>query len=278
MTLESLNALVKPGALNFISPCGLGDTMRLSAYRNDMEQKHGLPIHFIIKPSHKIIMEMYDNANYSIYDFKDDELYDVQKHTASARKGEAFIAHPLYSDRPLYDRWIKSASHVDILFACFLNIKKESAAVPPKKYPRLGEASLRMDRAALLLPEARSVKPLKTGHWRHLAAALKQQGYTVRQSYSRKEFKIDGVQPLPRDLETIVAFALACDKVYSLRSGLCDLIAHKAKDITVFYPDSFSHTVFLIKGSNIKNILVRDVYAEIKSGVRNFLKETKNAS
>jgi hypothetical protein len=265
MMPERLRKLVKTGELNFICPFGLGDTMRLNAWRGVLEKKYALPIHFIIKPSHKIVMQMYDNANYSICDFTDAELAGFSQCDTVPHKDELYIAHPVYSDHSgLLQDWFHSVYAVDMLFARFLRLECERTVLPPVNYPRLNISVPDIENAVLLLPEARSVRPLKHKHWRRLAARLRRQGHTIFQSYRNKEFEIKGADVLPDDMEQIVAFALSCGKVYSLRSGLCDLIAYKARDITIFYPDIISYKAYLLHGANIKNIIVRDVWTEIK--------------
>jgi hypothetical protein len=113
-----------------------------------------------------------------------------------------------------------------------------------------------MDKTALLLPEARTMARLKRGFWEKLARELREQGFTVVQSYSNEDFKIEGVEALPDDLYCVTAFAIHCSAVYALRSGLCEVIADKAKRLTVFYPTQKDYSYCYMNYDNVENILV----------------------
>jgi hypothetical protein len=275
MMAESLARITRPDALNFICPSGLGDTMYLASYRAYFERKYGVPVHFIIKPSHQTVMEMYGNDSFSVYEFKENELAGIGRENNAPKKGGLYAAHPLYSDAGLLAGWCREAYDVKRLFSRFLHIEDGAEPVPPVNYPGLSSAMMDslefavpdMDKTALLLPEARSVKPLNRKYWQKLSKKLRKNGFFVVQNYTKREFGVENVPVLPGSLDTVIAFALSCGRVYSLRSGLCDLIAPKAKDMTVFYPDVFSYKVYRLPEGNIRNVLVRDVFAEVKQGV-----------
>jgi hypothetical protein len=284
---KTLLQITKPDELNFICTHGLGDTMLLTSNRTCLEQKYGAPVHFIIKPSHKIVMAMYGNNNFNKYEFSDQELDEIAKKNPMPEKGELYIAHPIYSGAGLFEEWEREAYPASCLFSRFLQIE-ESPAAAPVSYPELSLAIMNslgfpvpdMDKTALLLPEARSVKALNKQYWEKLVKKLRKKGFFVVQSYTRGEFALEDVPALPDSLDTVVAFALACGRVYSLRSGLCDLIAHKAKNLTVFYTAAFAYKAYYMPGKRIRNVLVRDVYLEIKQGVKKTLKKiplVKNA-
>jgi hypothetical protein len=272
MMAESLARITRPDTLNFICPSGLGDTMYLASYRAYFERKYGVPVHFIIKPSHQIVMGMYDSDSFSVYEFKENELAGIGRENNAPKKGGLYVAHPLYSDADLLAGWCREAYDVKRLFSRFFHIEEGTEPVPPVNYPELSSAMMDsfefavpdMDKTALLLPEVRSVKPLNRKYWEKLAKKLRKKGFFVVQSYTKREFGVEDVPALPESLDTVAAFAISCGRVYSLRSGLCDLIAHKAKDMTVFYPDVFSYKVYRLPGENIRNVLVRDVFAEVK--------------
>jgi hypothetical protein len=264
-----LSQLNIPDCLNFISPCGLGDTMVLCAGRRVLEQKYHTSIHLIIKPTHEIVMEMYNNTHYSIREFTKNELWDIAQDNYVPQKGKLYVAHPIYSDNTgLMSSWAKADFDINCLWRQFLQIDSSIQFDLPVYYPNftstmynsIGIPANDINKTVLLLPEARSVPALRTKYWVGLSKNLRREGYFVVQNYVNKIFKIKDVPCLPDDLKLVLAFSLSCNKVYSLRSGLCDLIAEKVKDLTVFYPDKFSYKVYQMRTrfpkQNIANIFV----------------------
>jgi hypothetical protein len=261
MTLKKLLEITKPDEYNFISPCGLGDTMFLCALKQFIEEKHNAPVHLIIKPSHKIVVDMYNISGYSIHQFTGDELRGISKSSRYPVKGKLYVAHPMYSDDgSLFEYIGKFNIHFLQFYQMFFRLSKDSYFIEPVKYPDIPANISKdlpcLDKTALLLPEARSVTQLKRGFWEKLAHELREQGLTVVQSYSNKDFKIEGVKTLPDDLYCVTAFAIRCSAVYALRNGLCDIIAGKVRRLTIFYPTQHNYDFFYMDYDNVENILV----------------------
>jgi hypothetical protein len=114
--------------------------------------------------------------------------------------------------------------------------------------------------------------PLGRKHWDNLAKKLRREGFLVIQSYVRQDYKIKGVQTLPDDMALVIAFAVSCARVYSLRNGICDLIKNRARDLTVFYPNAFSYRVYHMPEHGVKNVLARNIYGEIKRRIKRRIK------
>jgi L-rhamnose mutarotase len=258
VTLKKLLEITKPDEYNFISPCGLGDTMFICALKQAIEEKYNAPIHFIIKPSHKMLMDMYNISDYSVYQFTEDELRGISKSSHHPVKGGLYVAHPMYSDDGSLSEYT-GKFNINFLqfYQTFFRLDKDSIFIEPVKYP---ENTIKdfsgLDKTALLLPEARSVGRLKRVFWEKLAGELREQGFNIAQSYSSEDFKMEGVEALPDDLYYVAAFAIHCSAVYALRNGLCDIIAGKAKRLTIFYPGQQEYNFFYMDYDNIKNILV----------------------
>jgi hypothetical protein len=278
MRLQNLLDITAPEGLNFISPFGLGDTMFLAVYKNVIESNYGLPVHLIIKPSHTVVMKMFARNDYSVYQFTESELRGIAKNNELPRPGMLYVAHPAYSGgNELIDEWNKQAYDVKTLWRRFLGLGESVPADVPVYYPPVSGKAPDPAGSALLLPEARSMRPLKRRYWEKIAASLRKEGLTVVQNYVDPDFCIKGVPRLSGDLYAVIGFALACKKVYSLRSGLCDLIAGKVKDLTVFYPDEFTYRVFpLDRAFSGQRLSVVPVAAEQKPrknhDVKNFMK------
>jgi hypothetical protein len=232
--------------------------MFICALKQAIEEKYGAAVHLIIRPPHKIVMEMYNISDYSVYQFTEDELCGISKSNHHPVKGELYVAHPMYSDDGSLSEYT-GKFNINFLqfYQTFFRLDKDSFFIEPVKYP---ENTIKdfsgLDKTALLLPEARSVGRLKRVFWKNLAGELQEKGFTVAQSYSSEDFKIEGIEALPDDLYYVTAFAIHCSAVYALRNGLCDIIAGKAKRLTIFYPGQQEYDFFYMDYDNVKNILV----------------------
>jgi hypothetical protein len=298
MNLKTLFDITKKDELNFILPFGLGDTMYLCGAKIALEEHYKLPIHFIIKPSHKIVMEMYNNTNYSIYHFTEDELLGISKNNYNPQKGLLYVAHWIYSDDTcgsIMQRWNRGEFLFLQLFLHFFHLDKHTIIQQPKMYPNISEEMIanfgfelgELQKTVLLLQDANSVAPLNRSFWINLADKIQRNGFSVVQNFIREDHKIEGVVSLPDNLELIIGLAVSCAEVYSLRNGLCDLIASKVKKLTVFHSDTLSYKAFFMNGKNIENILVEnekqniekaEVYnmkfkKYIKQNIKKFLKK-----
>jgi hypothetical protein len=264
--IQTLLAITKADEFNFISPKGLGDTATYCGLMQFLEAGYGSKIHFIIKPSHVVVMKMYAIDDYSIYTFSESELRGIARHNNVPQIGQLYIAHPIYSDiTGLMWQWQEGKFTQKQLFCRFFNLDDRIPENSPVWYPELNDEIKRTvgfplvsERTVLLLPEAHSVSALKQKFWLKLAKQLVREGYDVIQSCQDKYFALPDIPDLTGDLETLVAAALSCIRVYSLRSGICDLIKEKSRDLTVFYPTKMTYETYFMEYPNVKNILVKN--------------------
>ena len=66
---------IKKNVMYFLSPYGLGDTMILCGFKDALEKKYNCKIHFLIKSSHKIVMDMYKINDFDIIDMDKVDLF-----------------------------------------------------------------------------------------------------------------------------------------------------------------------------------------------------------
>jgi hypothetical protein len=259
MTLKKILEITKPDEYNFILPRGLGDSMDMCALKQAIIEKYDAPIHFIIKPAHEIVMYIYNISDYSIHLFTEDELRGIGKNNHHPVKGELYVAHPIYSyDCGFFE--YKLCIHNLQFFQFLFRVDNNCTLLRPVKYPeitaKISKDFPQLDKTALLLPEARSIARLKRGFWETLAGELREKGFTVVQSYSSEDFKIEGIEAMPDDINYVTALAIHCSAVYALRNGLCDVIAGKAKRLVVFYPSQQKYSFYYMDYDNVENILV----------------------
>lgn len=247
----------------FLSPFGLGDTMILSGLKKKIEDKLCGEIIFIIKPSHEIIMNMYDIKKYITlssnkrFDSENNILIDLAKKVPYPQKGKIFVAHwllfPQYKD--VFDYQIKNRSFTfldayKLFFQLDWNTELEQKSWLPsitsttrKKLPE----NIKLGNLAILLPEAHSVNGLPNSFWLELQDNLEKQKLEVYTAFSNKNDQICGIKNIDLSIEDLVAVSLNCHSVYTMRNGLCDLIFSKGKNLHVFYPDINTYYYFRLK-------------------------------
>lgn len=277
--IETLLAITKAGRPNFIFPAGLGDTALCCGLKETLEAVYGPGIHFIVKPAHKVVMKMYAVDDYSVYTFSEAELRGIALDNGAPRAGQLYVAHPVYSgDAGLVERWLAGNLSLEQFFRLFFKLDGLAPVAAPVWYPEPDAAMKKTagfpaapEKTALLLPGARSVLPLGQAFWVRTAKRLRREGYAVIQSYHGERFAIPDVPAMSGGLEAALAAASVCARVYSLRSGICDLVKGRA-NLTVFYPDRLSYSQFLIEGPNVENILA-GTPVKIKQKIKNILKK-----
>lgn len=255
MTAKPMNELEKTLDKNtyyWMSPIGLGDTLILAGYQKALETKLGGHIRFIVKPPHAEVMKMYGIHDYIVAVYNgnakdpNNPLHQLAKECPIPTKGKIYVAHPdfhpalkTYSDTlqemPMglkFLDWYKS----------FLELPPQTRLEKPIYFPKLNkevqkqvEKNGSLDHTVLLVPEANTLSALHMDFWEKQAADLQHKGYQVITSATRPEFKVKGIRNIETSLEQLIALAMSVKYVYALRSGLCDLIAPKGKNLFVFY-------------------------------------------
>jgi hypothetical protein len=283
--IKTLFEITKSDKLNFILPYGLGDTMMCCSLKHNLEIRYKAKIHFIIKPSHTVIMKMYRIDDFDVYIFSETELWAIANENNVPQIGKLYVAHWIYSDQnDMKQQWFAGKFTMKQQYYQFFKINGKTNLTPPFWYPKITaemEKSLGfpvpLKKIALLLPEARSVPALNHEFWNKLVKRLRARSLFVSQSYYNDKFAIQGVPNLPDDMETILAVAISCARVYSLCNGICDLIKEKTKYLTVFYSDKMSYKVFFLDGLHIKNVLVDQACSKntirLRKMVKNILKK-----
>ena len=237
----------------FISPMGLGDTMMLCGLKNAVEQKFHGKIYFFIKPSHEVIMKMYDLHDYQVVDMRDFDLKQLGKISGSPALGKLFVAHPIYTqNNELLNEFRKKEYSFIEFYEKFLGLDGEISFQSPKVYPELSsEIRNRLpqnfDKLILLAPEANSSKIENLSFFSEIISKAKKQGYVVLINVTDLDNILDGTYYLPLSLSDTVALSTLCKEVHSVRSGLCDLIVGKCRKLTVYYNDKNNQRRYTLK-------------------------------
>ena len=270
MNLEDLQTLpLDKNVFYFVSPWGLGDTMIFCGLKNALEKSLGGKIHFIIKPSHSLIMKMFGITEYITatvqhsYPHHSPVLVALAAQNPYPVKGSIYVAHPEFHPRfaAMVYEMQANLPHVRFLswYKQFFGLPEGTELHLPSWYPPVSDdlkarfeklgTDFRFDNTALFLPEATSVLGPDRIFWECLIREQKRKGMNVITNIVNQEktplFK--GIPNIDLSLEELVSFSLACKDVYALRSGICDLIFSKGNHLHIYYPTDAIHKIFNLK-------------------------------
>jgi hypothetical protein len=242
--------VLKSDRYYFYSPCGLGDTMILEGYKEALEQKLGSPIFFVIKKSHEVVMEMFEERDYLF----EEELRE-QQFVFKPELGRVFIAHPMYWDEPsIYLESFRDFK-LDFLsfYKKFLGLSDSIIFKLPKFTPEISDDLYRklkvtkLEKIALLCPEANSVPLLDKTYWQQEAEKLKSDGFEVFCNVLNKKNAIRNTKVINLTLREAVALGAHCGKVIALMSGYCYLIMKNSSNIKIVYPNFDAFYLYSMK-------------------------------
>lgn len=239
----------------FLCVAGLGDTMLACGFRKAFEEKYNGKIHFLIKKSQEIVMKMYQITDFTIINMDKLDLIGIGTQTPSPAKGQIFPAHPCYIPslksffNPIYFQY--SNVRFKDWFLQFLKLDKDAQFEEPTNYPVMSDnfkAKVNkiapVEKIVMFCPEATSVLPLDEIFWEYKAKEMAAQGYTVISNVTKPRKCVTGTVYLEMTTEEAVTLAMECSAVYSLRSGFCDLIYKKGKDLNVYYTNHAAYYIF----------------------------------
>lgn len=251
-----------------ISPYGLGDTMNLCGFKNALEKKHNASVHFVIKPTHEIVMKMYGFKDYSFQTFDKDELKAIAQKNAEVKKGEYFVAHPLYLNDD--GKILKDFSELKI---SFVDIFKKTLGLPddtPFEYPTIApvlsndlkeriEKFAPLDKIVLLSPEAFSTSKIIPEVFENEVKKITEEGFVVVSNVINKDEAIKGSFYLPLTIDEAIAVGINCAKVILVRSGFTDIIVPFLNETTIYYPNI--ETLNLYSLAHLENKKIKEIIA-----------------
>ncbi|MBR1544808.1 MAG: hypothetical protein IJ638_02595 [Alphaproteobacteria bacterium] len=255
------NLKIEKSKMYFLLPYGLGDTMILCGLKPALEEKYSTKIHFLIKDSHKIVMDMFKISDFSIIDISKVDLFLLGDATPTPTKGKIFVAHPEFHKELLYlfneintSTDGNKTAFID-WYKKFLGLPQKTKLALPSWYPepsngvkkkikKLGGAS----KIIVLIPEANSMQINNKTIWKNIIKSNKQ--FKPVCIVNNKKNRIKGIKNLTLDLYNTVALMMNCHSVYAIRSGLCDLVANDISNMTVLYSNQHFKDVYSLKPVN----------------------------
>ena len=247
----------------------LGDVFYAIGLKDAFEKTHKAPLHFIIRPQHEFLMKMYNITNYSVCDIHDLDKKIMslnlpylpgstnKSHKFDSLCKDLFVSFPIKAIPFILDGDINSFflfnNYWCFLWAynCGINIDNFKFNIPPKQLMLSKKALNKIKKIAplnkivLFAPEAATAIELPVEFWNEIAEEVHKKGYSI--IVNSKKYKIShGISAfdLNLSLEDVVALGFNCANVFSLRSGLCDVLVGAGKKLYAFYPAMLRREMF----------------------------------
>lgn len=231
----------------FLCNAGIGDTMLVAGLKSALQEKYGGTVHLLIPPSHEFLMEMYNISEYTLTDFYNHDLYLISDKSPTPQKGHIFVAHPcVHRELSRFFAPIRDQISIKKFYPWFLEflcLDKDTPLQLPLNIPQMSdefrkkvEKIAAVNKIALICIEATSMLWLPEQFWIEKVNQLKDEGLTVISNAKDPQNTVPGSYYLKMELHEAVSLAYSCDSVYALRSGFCDAIYAKGKDLHVYYP------------------------------------------
>lgn len=258
---EDINNLCKKGEYNLVLHKHLGDVFYAIGLKDEFERQYCRKLHFIVRPQHEFLMKLYAVTNYSVLDLKEFEkiaaLSNFKYMPSASHASHKFdmMCKDIFSSTPIENIPFILDGDLSSFFLfdhywCFIwannvgiNIENFKFPIPKNKLTiqskirKKIEKIASLDKIVLFAPEAATAIELPVEFWNIIADKIHAKGYKI--IVNSKKFKINhGISALDLglSLEDVVALGLNCAYVFSLRSGLCDVLVGAGERLYVFYP------------------------------------------
>lgn len=271
----------------FFCSVGIGDILFVLTYLDAIKKAHkddNRKLIFIIKKSHKQVVDMYSKYVDDVIVVKPlvFKLLNYYIMTNVGKQNKIFFAHPCQlMPKPTKLLGVKNICLLDfykVLFEIPYDSKMIRPTVDLKNKNRLiKQYQLEDKKAILLCPYCASI-PTETvdmSLWDKIADKYLKLGYKVYTNIKDEtESVIKNTMPLNLNLMDFYSIIENFEHVYSMRSGLCDLMAFSKVNLTVVYPcDSNGETSSSYLQFNFKNIGIRNDIEEVILSKNNNLLE-----
>ncbi len=283
---NDINNLCKPNEYNLVLHKHLGDVFYTIALKDEFERTFGKKLHFIVRPQHAFLMKMFGFDNYSVYDLDQivkknitykQEYFDknidnadidcLENNTFQALFhcvpiiGKPFVCENLFYFFINYPhfwcfRWLKNLGLDDKLK---FSIPTQRLTLHHEVLKKLENIST-LDKIVLFAPEAATATELAPEFWNIIADKVHAKGYKI--IVNSKKYKINhGICAfdLGLSLEDVVALGLNCAYVFSLRSGLCDVLVGAGKRLYAIYPAMLKREINSLSFPFIQNTGVNEI-------------------
>lgn len=244
----------------------LGDSFALLCLKDYFEKKYKKQLHFFVKPRQEVLMKIFNIENYTIFDITN--FLDIGDYTT-----EIDISKTQYIDKieeNLYINLFPSVPLINTPFICNpieyiknkcpyenfihgwsimlgLDIKQVES---PKLNIELSDEVLKkldyidFNKVICFAPEANSCKEINIEFWNLLAEQLTKKGFSVIVNAVNRHHEIKFANYINCSLYDFIAIAKRARAVFTIRSGLADILANVQKKCFVFSTEEIYQDYF----------------------------------
>lgn len=258
---SDIKKLCRKDAYNLVLHKHLGDVFYAIGLKKEFEKLYKSKLHFIVRPQHVFLMDLYGCTDYSVYDLgqKEKEIiascFPYMPPAAHMSHKFDMMCKDVFSSLPIQGVPFILDGDVTSFFLfnnywCFLwgynaglDFDKFRFEVPQNKIQMSAAAKSTLEKIApiekivLFAPEAATALEFAPEFWNIIAEQVHKKGYTIIVNSKRYEIN-HGISAfdLGLSLQDVVALGLNCAYVFSLRSGLCDVLVGAGERLYAFYP------------------------------------------
>lgn len=263
---EKLKQYSKSGRYNLFLYMHIGDDFQRICIKDEFEEQYGGGIHFIIQPNEEFLMKLFGITDYSVFNLKefiatnlsfsiedsvikDFFIQSIVENSVSPypNRNEPFIISA--NNEIQFDEYIKNGFPVtnswQYIKACLGIMSNNEIKLSSIAYPTMVSESLQkkieniapIDKIVFFLPEEKSNEQLSKKIWNTMAKNLVADGFFVIENITSQENHVEGALDLNLSLWELLELAMCCKAVFSLRSGFCDILAAKGKNLYVLWSE-----------------------------------------
>ena len=233
----------------------LGDTMITLSLKDELEYKLNSKIIFILKNTHEIIAKMYDIRDYILLNTIEMKEKIEGMLSLDPKKGSIYAAHPcLHPELAEFFEPIKShtSTRKFLSWICnFFGLEISHKVKSPLFYPSITDELMDkllcigpLNKIVLISPEAISMPALPENFWIRLVKDIRCRDLIPVSNVIDVNNSIKGSLYVKLDINEALRLGLYCKEVHSIRSGFCDLLFSRNKDLHVYYPIEESYYIY----------------------------------
>ena len=259
-----LKPYLKPDCFNILLYMHLGDDFFRSYYVKDIEQHYKTPVHLIIAQNQEVIMKLWGIKNYTVVDWKKDIIplkryfdnpmifdlwcvacVDAFKSTRLSSKLKRGDLSIIYLSNNTFSHQTKKHG----LYTTVTQFICDCLGLPRKKvsidninkimctdgFDTRIKKIADLNKIILFSPETKSDDMLDGRIWNHLANKLISRGYTIIENVMDKKFHINNAINIDMKMQDLLWLGMNCRAIFSLRSGLCDVLVGKRDNLHVLW-------------------------------------------
>lgn len=261
---DKIKNICKDNEYNLVLTYHMGDIFFTAAHYKQFENIYNHKLHFIVRPSQEIILKLLNITNYTVCDFDsyiDPFISDKVEDKITYGYVKMMICETVLNTTPIIREpfviSIKNNYYLEKMlnkhnnypinffqewglclgfdnkarkFNTILNIPDISKDLKEK----LSTISA-IDKIVLFAPETRSDTMFDVSFWNNLASIITKEGYSIVVNTTNRTFNINNAVKVDMCFSDLVALGYQCHSVFSIRSGLCDILYKKGKNLYVFY-------------------------------------------